>query len=161
LTDGIFWHDLSRALWGRKGEYSTKEWCITGGTVFSKYREEKGLSPVSIKMDAPDYITPGAAFTVKINVENISLDPVSDMKVCIETIDGLKILSKKEVIAIPSLDPGENFECTFDVSFSTEAAKTRWSAMVPVKVTYEKDKRHFDFKMVKLRKKTEAVVSDS
>ena len=150
LTDGVFWHDLSRAIWGRKGEYSTKEWCITGGTCFSKYREEKGLVPISIKMDAPEWISAGVPFTVGVRIDNISLNVIRDVNVNLEEVECIRPIGKRTV-TIPEVNPGETYDISFDAVAVNPPDRTRYNVMAPVRVSYNGANRNFDFRMVRVR----------
>ncbi len=47
LAKGIFFHDISRALWSSKRGIDIKEWAIVNGHSISKYRQELGLIPYS------------------------------------------------------------------------------------------------------------------
>jgi hypothetical protein len=153
LTDGVFWHDLTRTFWGRRGEYSAKEWCVTGGTCFSRYREEKGLSPVALRVRTEDSALIGAPFKVNAHVENISLDVIRDVKVSLEEVEGLVPGAVHET-RIPELHPGESVDCVFDASFRSVPDRFRYSTVVPVKVIYEGKRSHFNFQMVRVRHKS-------
>lgn len=43
---GLFWHDLTRAIRGRIGPYSTKEWVVAGAAAFSTARQKSGDTPL-------------------------------------------------------------------------------------------------------------------
>jgi len=160
MTDGIFWHDLSRALWGRKGEFSTKEWCLTGAVSISKYKAEKGLSPVAVKINTPDSAAVNVPFIAKVRVENISLDPVKNITITIEQVEGIKEL-KNKTFSLEQLNPGEAFDCSFDVALINIPEKARWNMMIPVKVSYGDEKNDYDFAMVKSRKRNRTVITNN
>ena len=50
LAKGLFFHDISRALWSSKRGIDIKEWAIVNGHSVSKYRQELGLIPYSAKI---------------------------------------------------------------------------------------------------------------
>ena len=55
LAKGIFFHDISRALWSSKRGIDIKEWAIVNGHSISKYRQELGLIPYSAEIKfSPD-----------------------------------------------------------------------------------------------------------
>lgn len=151
LTDGVFWHDLTRAFWGRKGEYSTKEWAVTGGTCFSRYREDKGLSPVALKVRTDGFAPPGTPVKVAVEVENISLDPVRDLRVNLEALEGFAPTPPAETL-IPELRPGETFSCEFEGRFHSVPGKTRSFGMVAVRAVAPGRKPHFNFQIVRIRR---------
>ena len=156
LTDGLFWHDLTRALWGRKGEFSTKEWVITAGTSFSRFREEKGISPLSLRVQTENSVAVGTPFKVVAVIENISLDAIKNIKVELERVEGL--VCKNNKVVIEELNPGEKIECVFDCSFFLE--RFRNFGMVPVKIIFENNKPSFNFQIVRLiRKNSEPIVA--
>jgi hypothetical protein len=159
MTDGLFWHDLSRALWGRKGEFSTKEWCLTGAVSFSRYKADKGLKPVSVKITAPESSPIGVPFTAKVRVENISLDPIKNVTVSIEKVEGIRELKEQNFTA-EQINPGEYLDYQFDVALVNVPDKIRWNMMVPVKVSYGDNQKDYDFTIVKARRNTKQSSSD-
>ncbi|MFC1503903.1 hypothetical protein ACFL6D_00645 [Spirochaetota bacterium] len=46
FAKGIFFHDISRALWSSKRGIPINEWCIIYGSTISRYREETGVLPL-------------------------------------------------------------------------------------------------------------------
>lgn len=162
ITDGIFWHDLSRALWGRrKGEFSSKEWCITGGTVFSKYREEVGKSLISVSLDTPKSSFMGISFPVEVKIENTSLDTIKNLKVKLLETEVLKAISPSKEFS--ELSPGETKTLIFQASIKNIKTKYRANAMTPIEIKYNEGMKYFDFNMIKIRryKKKKTVKTNS
>jgi len=87
LTDGVFIHDLSRALWGRRGPYSSSEWLYAGASVFTKIYRDKGLIPTETDIVFPDEVDAFKPFDVSVIVKNISELPHLSGEVEILTCD--------------------------------------------------------------------------
>ena len=51
MAKGIFFHDISRALWSSKRGLTTIEWAIVNGHTISAYRNESGLIPYRAEID--------------------------------------------------------------------------------------------------------------
>ncbi len=75
LTDGAFIHDLSRALWGRIGPYSSSEWLYAGASIFTKVNREKGHILTETDIAIPDEVDAFKPFDVSVIIRNISEFP--------------------------------------------------------------------------------------
>ena len=50
LAKGIFFHDISRALWSSKRGINIKDWSIVNGHAISRYRQELSMIPYSAEI---------------------------------------------------------------------------------------------------------------
>ncbi len=144
-VDGIFWHDFTRAFWGRKGEYSTREWVLAGAKSFSEYRRDVGKNPIRTHIDAPANAGLHKKITIPVSVENISLDPINNFAITVEPTDGIAIHSAKAV-KIESLGPGETKTVHFTISLSNAQ---RYHYMFAVKAHIPGNKQSTDFAIIR------------
>jgi len=128
MADGIFWHDFSRALWGRIGVYSSKEWFLTAGKVFSDFRLERGELEIKTMVSAPKKVYLNNLFNVTVTVENQSLSRIENIRT--EIIKTPGIYPVESYINIPSLEPGEIRNINFRVQISFNSDKIRNSYMI-------------------------------
>lgn len=80
LVKGVFLHDLSRAFWGRKGPYSTKEWLIAGARVFSQFARKQGALPTATEIFSPDTMSFSQKFVATIKIANLANTKLNRMK---------------------------------------------------------------------------------
>ncbi|MBN1899092.1 MAG: hypothetical protein JW827_09965 [Spirochaetes bacterium] len=147
MADGIFWHDISRALWGRKGVYSPREWFITAGKSFSEFRLEKGELEIKTSIAAPKKVYFNNAFNIVVNIENQSLREIRNIKT--QIIDNPGIQPVISEVITPYLGPGETKALNFKISISPELSKLRSQYMLAAKSEWNHDQKSFDFKYVR------------
>lgn len=149
LAKGIFVHDLSRAFWGRKGPYLSKEWLIAGASAFSRLREHRKWLPIKTTIQLQKSVFLGSFFYCTILVENISNKNLKNLEIeLLLPANGIICLeeTKKQ---IGYLSVGEKKE----ISFRLQAVKldekrdSRW--MIASRVTRLK-KPNFSFGYVKV-----------
>jgi len=145
LTDGLFWHDVSRALWGRKGNYSTKEWFITAAKCFSEFRKEKG--EVGIILDTKIQSSENNRKNLRVNayIENQTINRIDNIKIKLEKTDGIYILGRGTV-NLKHLSPGEIKIIPFNVEI--KPVGNRYQYMVAVSAITKDNQRAFDFQYV-------------
>lgn len=145
IADGVFWHDLSRSLWGRKGVFPTMEWVVAGGATFSTFKAELGEIPISASIHIPDSASPGIAFNTEIEIANISIEEVQSINVNILKTEGIHLYSKQKRFAIPSLNPGEKKKIKVLLYLKNNTGKSRLKFMIASRITVENHKPVFAF----------------
>lgn len=147
LTDGLFWHDASRALWGRKGPYTTKEWFLTAGKAFSAYKSERGESGVKLNMSVrnKDYNT--KEFYVDAVLENQTINPIDSIRVNLIETEGVAAVGERAA-AVKNLTPGEKRIVTFQVKVSQVTSKFKPKYMVAMAAELPNEQRVFDFEYI-------------
>jgi len=104
LVSGVFTHDLTRALWGRKGPYPSLEWVVAGSSCFSRLREKWKIVPLEMEIDVPEKVTFDTEFTANAVVKNWSGSDVKNIGVLILPQKGVKVISegKREIESLAS-----------------------------------------------------------
>lgn len=89
-AEGLFVHDLVRALWGkRKGPYKPKEWLLAGGAAITEMKRINKTSPVEIQIDVQQKASLGKEFPVQVAVKSLSPNKTyRDMKIKLFIIGG-------------------------------------------------------------------------
>jgi len=110
---GVFIHDLSRSLWGRRiRPYTSKEWLLAGASAITEMKRINKVAPVEIKIDTERKISAGQEFTIPVTVKNISLDEkCRNLKIKPYLIGG-DITGDREK-TIPELSPGVSKKVIF------------------------------------------------
>ena len=114
LAKGIFFHDISRALWSSKRGIDIKEWAIVNGHSISKYRQELGMIPYSakIKLNAD-------ARTGKIKIKNHTDKIISGLRLSfVDTGNWVSATDKKERLI--SLQPNKTIQIPFKAVIKPE-----------------------------------------
>ncbi|MBU1077222.1 MAG: hypothetical protein KKH98_08015 [Spirochaetes bacterium] len=147
LTDGLFWHDVSRALWGRKGNYSEKEWFLTAAKSFSDFRIEKGElgTIVNIKMRSDEFKK--RIFFVDAIIENQTINQINDIMVKLIPTEGVDPLGK-ENIYLKKLSPGEIKIITFKAQIKPPSHKYRNQYMIAVSAETGQNQKTVNFQYV-------------
>ncbi len=147
MADGVFWHDISRALWGKRGIYTPKEWFITAGKVFSEFRLEKGELEIKTSIAAPKKVYLHTIFNVVVNIENQSLRGIKNIKTRIIKTTGVYPLQKEIVTAY--IGPGEIKSLNFKVKISPPVQEMRSKYMLSAISEWNRHQKSFDFKYIR------------
>ncbi len=78
---GLFWHDLSRILGGRKGPYTGLEWAVAGGASFTTLRETAGRLPLQVTLMGPDRARDQSTVSLSISISNTTDKSLDNVKV--------------------------------------------------------------------------------
>ncbi len=114
---GIFIHDFSRILWGRKGPYSSMEWLVAGASAMSRAREEYGRAPLKISLEANDVVPFDRVFDVKVNLQLTGKDrALSGLEIRPLPMEGMELYS----LPVINIDP---FEAQRPVVYSMKINK--------------------------------------
>ena len=141
-VDGIFWHDFSRAFWGRKGRYSSKEWILAAAKAFSDFRNLKGEIEIKTHISSVKKMSYNN-YDIEVTVENETLQRVENITTQLIKTEGVWV--KNKIAHIKSLEPGEAKVINFGVTFN---GVKRPSYMVAVYSKWFNNKKSFDFKYV-------------
>lgn len=91
MAKGVFFHDISRALWSSKRGYPTIEWAIINGTAISQYRYDLGLIPYRATIafnpnDTSGVITIENTGTKKLHNIEVTFIPTESWEMIHDTI---------------------------------------------------------------------------
>ncbi len=95
---GIFWHDLSRGLWGRKGPYKTMEWAVAGSAAFSRMRLSWQKVPLCSIMVVPEEVEDDKIFKVAVEVVNLTQEEWDDIEITILPTEGVTVIGQSKKI---------------------------------------------------------------
>lgn len=76
---GAFFHDVARAIWGRKGPYKAVEWMLAAGHAITEIRRLNGVLPYDLAIDVSTSAAPGEGLPVTISFKPAaaSTEPVT------------------------------------------------------------------------------------
>ena len=80
-VEGVFWHDLTRATWGKRGPYKRVEWAIAGAAAFSYARSKNNGLPLSALLHVPREVQGGEPFVATLVLRNRGSADVEDVVV--------------------------------------------------------------------------------
>jgi len=87
LVQGVFWHDLERALYLRRGpNYMPSDYALSGAASFTAFRNAQGSLPVKLALEPAG--TAGGRFLLKVTVTNQGKNTVEDLKLTITRTNG-------------------------------------------------------------------------
>jgi hypothetical protein len=116
IVEGVFWHDLDRALIGQGGDdYSVLEFAIMGGTAFTDIKEH--YDKINVNLNIKSLNNGIVSFTV----ENNNKEPINNITVELLKTVGVKPLAKG--IELQSLD-----------------GETIWEGKIPYKLIARRDR---------------------
>lgn len=107
---GVFWHDLGRGLWGRRGPYSLLEWAVAGMATFSIVQQDWNEVPLRIRLEFPESLQKvnfHRAFPVTVQVENRGKEPLRNIRLRLFKTPGLQIVKPQARIAEVLPDSGQ------------------------------------------------------
>lgn len=107
LAEGIFFHDLGRLLWGRKGPYSSREWAIAGGCAISELKESWGVLPFKIEISSENSVSVRNKFNVKLTIENQTEKNLEKVIIKPLKTEAVTYYSGEKIISIPALKSKE------------------------------------------------------
>ncbi|MEW6686243.1 MAG: hypothetical protein AB1393_08560 [Candidatus Edwardsbacteria bacterium] len=113
---GLFWHDFTRANFGRRGPYSCKEWLIVGASAFSKVRAECQRVPLRTRIATPEGTSFKHPFEIELFVENLTDTTIRQLKAEWIKIPGIQV--KPESLKIDSLLFRKIYPCKFQAKLS-------------------------------------------
>lgn len=148
MIRGLFINDLSRAFWGIKGPYSTKEWVIASGASFSRLREQYRKIPIKTRIILPDSVLLGEMFKSEVVVENIGKGELRDLDISLLLPEDGIISVGEPKKRVEYLLPGETKRLIFKVQGNKieQERDSRW--MVASRVVSSKP--NFSFGYVKV-----------
>ncbi|UCE17738.1 MAG: hypothetical protein JSV84_12760 [Gemmatimonadota bacterium] len=134
-VEGVFWHDLNRGAWGKRGPYRRLEWAVTGAASFSYVRSQNGRFPLLVSLGVPDEMLSGTTFTMTVHLENKGCSDVNDVVVEPIEMPGITFL-KSGPIPVGTLRSNTetrlNCRCVFsgsenDGTHIMIATRTKWA----------------------------------
>ncbi|MDD5687629.1 MAG: hypothetical protein PHE88_07350 [Elusimicrobia bacterium] len=133
-ANGIFIHDLSRALWGRIKPYTPKEWLLAGAAAITEMRRLNNLLPVFAKIDIPLKVKTKKEFMTSIVVENLTNKKQKNVLVDLYLIGGEILDNHQKTIA--ELRPHQSQTLTFRTIINIPAWEKDLKNMIAVQVNY-------------------------
>lgn len=154
LAKGMFWHDLSRALWGRIGPYSPLEWAVAGGAAFSQLRLKYSLISLSATSTTPEKIKENEIFEVETTVKNLTGKKIQDVNIEMLATPGITCIDENKKIIPYIIVKGEN-KIIFKLR-ANDVRKGRDSRYMIATVTKwlenENPERYFSFNYIQISK---------
>jgi hypothetical protein len=77
VATGIFFHDISRAFWGRKGSYSFLDYAISHGSSVYRLLQSKGVEDLVIEVEYEEY--GGAQLSGYLVLKNNSTEAIRNV----------------------------------------------------------------------------------
>ena len=135
LTQGLFWHDISRAaIWGFKGPYPGTEWALAGGAAFTTCRQDWNCYPLKAELVAPKQAPLGGTADAQLVLTNTVDHEVKN--IAITLADTPKMSFPQKQVALPSLGPGQKISVPvqFKIAGADSARANRF--MLCARVTW-------------------------
>lgn len=136
LARGIFLHDLARALWGRRGPYSTKEWMLVGASAITELKRKWGLLPLEVRLHLPKTLALGGKIPVKIEIQNLSRQSLTDINLSLFVSEGLN-LEGPFALSVNDLAPGKSLEKSVTLRASRNVWERRNRVMLACRASYK------------------------
>jgi hypothetical protein len=138
-VEGVFWHDLNRGAWGKRGPYRRIEWAVTGAASFSYARWKNDRSPLVVSLRVPDAMISDTPFTVIVHLENTGSADVHDVVVEPIEVPGVTFLNSGPIpVGTLRADTEASLSspCVFlgserDRSHVMIATRTKWTPESP------------------------------
>jgi hypothetical protein len=106
LVQGVFWHDLERALYLRRGpNYMPSDYALSGAATFTAFRNAQGSLPIKLELEPAG--TAGGRFRLNVTVSNRGKDAVSDLQLTIARTNGTSKCDQSEA-QVGTLAAGES-----------------------------------------------------
>ncbi len=106
-VEGLFFHDLDRALYTRKGEdFIGMDYIVAGGSAFSRLREREKAIPLKLRIEN---VRGGGV--MDCTLENISDEAVDNIEISVPETHGVAT-GKASEKRIKTIAPGETVEFT-------------------------------------------------
>jgi hypothetical protein len=103
--EGLFFHDLERALYSRRGEeFRCMDYAVAGAAAFTRLRERAGTMPLKLRIGR---VYGGPAVTV--TAENVGKTPLNNVEVKLAGTHGVRLYKESSTV-IPALAPGAKAE---------------------------------------------------
>jgi len=87
---GAFVHDFARAMWGRKGPYSTMEWMLAGAEGYSALDDDP---VIRISLKTPRQVRDGRQYEGLLEVKNNSSGAVNGINIEFPDVPGIRVIS--------------------------------------------------------------------
>ncbi|MBI4979217.1 MAG: hypothetical protein HZC28_17175 [Spirochaetes bacterium] len=148
---GVFFHDLWRANFGRKGEFPAMEWFVAGGKAFSDLKGAYKLVPVATKISFNQAKSTYNKIVVVAEIMNQTTGEAGPFTVKLVNTPTLRMNGTAQ--KVPVLIPGQSVTLTFTASIY-DGTESRRFAMVPLLVTWsdtDNTKRMFDYRYIRMR----------
>jgi hypothetical protein len=95
LVQGVFWHDLERALYLRRGpNYMPSDYALSGAASFTAFRNAQGSLPLKLALEPAG--TGGGRYLLKVKVTNQGKDAVEDLQLTITRTNGIGKAAESE-----------------------------------------------------------------
>jgi len=135
VTQGAFWHDVSRAaLWGNMGPYPGREWALAGAAAFTTVRSDWGVYPLQVRLNSLER-TSGSRFTASLAIENLSHKEITGIEVRLMDTPHIQSTDKAQR-RIKGLGPKETILVPFEGRITGPSSARGNRFMVALRVTW-------------------------
>ncbi len=156
VPEGIFWHDMDRALSGLGGDFPVMEFALAGGAAFSAVREMNGTLPLAVHIK--DIGESGAGdWALEVELINHTSADIEDVMLQIPPTLGVKPAQKEW--SLGKVPAGQTMNITLPLSMG----RARYTLLVGVLCTWGEggvDERSFDVVTVHIFKKPKEKVDE-
>jgi hypothetical protein len=135
LTQGLFWHDISRAaVSGSKGPYPGTEWALAGGAAFTTCRQDWNVYPLRAETIVPKQVPIGTVTDAQVVVINSSDVQIRNVSISMADTPGISFSQKQ--FMLPGLLAKQKTVTTvpFRITSADQARLNRF--MVCARVTW-------------------------
>ena len=94
-SEAKFIHDFTRAMWGRKGPYTSTEWLMAGSRSFIKMNPKPDIK---VNIDVPEKVKTNKNFHGSLKIENLTDTDLNDIAIDFPEINGVKISNEIDLI---------------------------------------------------------------
>lgn len=137
LPRAMFWHDLSRALYSkRKGPYQGLEWAVAGARAFTELREDWGLHPLRVSIEAPPAARTGQPFSLRVRMSNPTKTRVEQVRVVPIVCYGFRLIGEEER-RVEAVVPGTTEQVTFTMTPNKGFGHRGGRGLVAAAVTWQ------------------------
>ncbi len=147
LAKGIFWHDLIRAIKGRKGPYPTLEWAVAGGAAFSQLRLKSSTISLCATLTVPEKINANEIFEALVTVTNLGDKKIEEVNVELLATDGISFIEENKK-TIPIIEGKSKADIKFTLKINNVSKLRDSRYMVAVVTNWleeEIPKKYFSF----------------
>lgn len=129
VPEGVFWHDLDRALSGLGGDFSIMEFALAGGASFSELKEMNGTLPLAVHITELHSLDSGG-YALDVELVNHTPEDITNISLQIPRTIGVIAAKKEWLIGI--LPAGETRNVTLNLSLE----KKRYTLFIGVLCTW-------------------------
>ncbi|MGM0441255.1 MAG: hypothetical protein ACQEQC_02425 [Elusimicrobiota bacterium] len=109
---GVFINDFSRAMWGRKGPYSSMEWMLASGRSFTKIMD---TPEVDVNIIVPRSIENNKEYSGQIKLNNLKDTDLKNIKLDFPDLAGINLSKEKYNVKVIKKDGTKTIKFDFKI----------------------------------------------